>query len=246
MSKAIKSGAQLVGLKRPSTQEYGGPSAYSTPYSSVNQGVVNIDPSVRLLQDQALQRTMGLYGNVGSATDEYVNQANQLRSRFLGNQNAFTQARVNPLQQELTTRQGALERSIGLRGLSGSSFGEQALTGFGIDKQRALGDERAKAEMESIAALQGIDKGILSAILDSVQQQSMLNNENYEVAGMRLEQELAALGLGQNQINQFMDSFYRNQENKLQAYGLQTQRLATTSNIMKDAFGGTDGAGWMK
>jgi len=135
----------------------------------------------------------------------------------MGNQNAFMQARLNPIYSEFAGRQGQLERSHGLRGITGSSFGNMDLTNLGIDKTRALGDAGALAEMESIAALSGIDSNILSAVLQKVQQQAALNNENYQVSGMRLQQELSSLGMGQAQIGQMMDSYYKAQTASLQA-----------------------------
>lgn len=101
-------------------------------------------------QNQTQQNIAGLNvsrGTLGDISQGLTNQQAALDS----NQNAFTQARVNPLEQALASRQGSLERDLNRRGVTGS-FANQAINNLNIDGQRAIGDERARAAQESIAA----------------------------------------------------------------------------------------------
>jgi hypothetical protein len=167
-------------------------STTNTGYSSAGMGNVTIDPSIRAIQEQNLSRSTNLYNALGE-------QAKNL----LGNQSGYIQARVNPLEQELTNRQGQLNKNIGIRGLSGSSFGDQALTNFGIDKQRSLGDARSMATSESLAALG-----------QTYAQQAQQLGFDAQTARDRFNNELQALGLGQGQI-QLMTQAYENEQNRL-------------------------------
>ena len=204
MSKQINSYiSPSYGTKR---NPYAG-QGISTPYSSVKSGIANIDPSIRSIQEQALSRNTNLYNELGESGKNILGNLQGLRGRYEGNAAAYTQARVNPLEKELTTRQGELQRNIGLRGLSGSSFGEGALTNFSTDKQKSLGDARAQAEMENLQALTGIDAQMANTLFSQVGQQAALNGFSVDVAKERLMQELSALGLGQQQVNALAQGF---------------------------------------
>jgi len=168
------------------------PTNISTGYSSVNNGNVSLDPSIRRFQDES-------YGRLGEGITRYLGDIDSLRGRFTGNESAFRQARVNPLLQQTALRRGDLQRSIGLRGLGGSSFGDQAMTNFDLDSQRSIGDATALAERENIDALGAIDKDRLSGV-------GMYSDAGMNLAKDRLAQELAALGIGQQQAQQILQS----------------------------------------
>src|SRR5512139_1103742 len=89
---------------------------FATPYSSLTNGRLSMDPSIRQLQDTGLNTFLG--------------RNEETRNRFLGNESAFTRARVNPLREQAAARRGELQRSLGLRGVAGSSFGDQAINNF--------------------------------------------------------------------------------------------------------------------
>ena len=164
-------------------------STTSTGYSSAGRGNVSIDPSIRAIQEQNLARSSNLYNALGE-------QARGL----LGNQSGYIQARVNPLEQELTGRQGQLERNLSTRGLSGSSFGDQSMTNFAIDKQRSLGDARSLATSES-----------LNALGQAYAQQAGMLGFDAQTARDRFSNEMQALGLGQGQIDLMTKSFEEEQ-----------------------------------
>ncbi len=167
---------------------------FSTPYSNLTNGRLSMDPSIRQLQDEGL--------------GTYLSRSDETRNRFLGNDAAYTRARLNPLREQLATRRGELGRSIGLRGLAGSSFGEQALTNFDIDSSRAIGDAGAIAERENLQAITGLDSARLQAMMGLSQD--------------RFNQELAGLGLSAQQIQMMQQAF----ESSKQRRHLQAQNLA--------------------
>ena len=195
-----------------------GPSTYDTGYSTSRLGKVSIDPSIRAIQEQMLARNNNLYNQLGQSAES-----------LLGNQNAYIQARVNPLEQQLTEREGELGRSIGLRGLSGSSFGEQAMTNFNIDKNRALGDARSTALNDSLGQLAQIRAQQFASLgLDS------------KTAQDRMANELQALGLGKSQIDQAMQAYISYQQNSTQS------RSGIASSVVggvKSGSGSTPSAG---
>lgn len=118
------------------------PTGIRTPFSSVNQGFANIDPAIRSAFTGNIANQQGLFNQAG------------------GNQGAYIQARVNPMLQQVAQRRGELERSMGLRGVRGSSFGDQSLTNFDIDTQRALGDARALATNDAIGMQSGLSQAM--------------------------------------------------------------------------------------
>ena len=143
-------------------------SPFSTGYSSANQGNVTIDPSIRKIQDQGLARNSALYGELDQGGQEIMGNLRNTRSRFEGNQSAYMQSRINPFEQEYNKREGGLRESLGLRGVSGSSFGDQSMDSFATEKQRGIGDVRAQAEMENLQALTGIDSQMAETLFQKV------------------------------------------------------------------------------
>lgn len=188
----------------------------STGFSSIRDGNITIDPSIRAIQEQGLSRINNLYNQTSEGGREILGNLRNLRGRFEGNEGAFQQARVNPLAQQVATRRGELTRSIGLRGVAGSSFGQQDITNFDIDTGRALGDARALATQESLGALQGIDAQTAQTLFNQIGQQAQLNGESLQIAKDRLAQELAALGLGQQQIQTMVQAFESQQNRAFQ------------------------------
>lgn len=168
----------------------------NTGFSTLSGTSLRLDPSIRGLEDEALTNTRGLAGDVRTGLNEFTSNQGTLRDRFLGNEAAFTRARVNPLATQLASRRGELQRSVGLRKLGGSSFGEQAITGFDVESERALGNARALAEVENLRALGGIDEATFNAVIRGTASQSQLNEVMSRIAAARSQRELASFGLG--------------------------------------------------
>ena len=167
-----------------------------TPHSNLSGGTLTIDPSVRALQEQGLAGIQGLIPGYQQGTAGVLGNLASTRQGLEGNQGAFMQARLNPLQEQIASRQGELQRGLGLRGLGGSSFGQQSLTNFATDAGRALGDAGALATQESLGALTGVDSQTMNALNQQAQMMSQLYGIPIEVAKQRLEQELQSFGLG--------------------------------------------------
>ena len=142
--------------------------------SNVNAatGETNIDPFGRDLRRNALG---DFTGNLGKT-----------RSSLLGNQNAFNQARVNPLIETLGRGRGELSRGLSRTGVRGT-FRDRALADFDIAGERALGDQRAIAEQESLTAINSIDQ--------------LMFNAQTGVATDAFNEELKGLGFGLDTIN---------------------------------------------
>ena len=173
---------------------------FGTGFSTSNDGNVTIDPSIRAIQDKGLGRIDQLYGETGKYGDELIGNTRTLRERFIGNQSAYSDSQLNPLRQQVSERRGELERNQGLRGISGSSFGEQSVNAYDIESQKALRDASADVEMQQLQALTGIDSQMTQQMFGKISLQAQLNGESLSVAKERLQQELAALGIGADQI----------------------------------------------
>lgn len=182
-----------------------------SPFSSVTDGVAKLDPTIR----NTLLETMGATRNLRNAAvrnedlnffTETIGNTRDMLGRASGNENAFIQARVNPLEAQVARQRGQLEQSLGLRGVSGSSFGDQALRSFGLDAERALGDARAQATQEALGFESGLNQLLEQSGVQRVEQgrrgidfRSGLDQLLAQGGSQLLAQELAALGLsGQN------------------------------------------------
>ncbi len=159
---------------------------------------LTLDPSIRKLQDEGINRARGLMGDLGGAVSGYRDSLLGVRNRLESNASPLTEARVNPIRQQNAQRQGALQRSIGLRGVAGSSFADQSMNNLAFEASRAEGDARALAEADNLSAITGIDKDIVNSIMQKVQMEAQLNGYTTDIANQRLQQELAAFGLGKD------------------------------------------------
>lgn len=216
----------------------------TTGYSTADQGRVTIDPSIRAIQDRGLENINSLYGQAGQYGDELISNARGLRQRFMGNESDFKQSLINPILAQVAQRRGEVQRSIGQRGLAGSSFGEQAITNFDVDTQRQIQDARSQAEMANLQALTGIDQRLSESMFTKIFIQSQLNNESQNIAQARLRQELSALGIGQQQADLMVKAFEGWQNRMLN----NLQDVAHTDNISygsggssSPSLGGTSG-----
>jgi hypothetical protein len=146
----------------------------SSGRSSVNAGTgeVNIDPSSRSLRQGALNTFNTSLGGT--------------RNALLGNKSAFNEARVNPLEETLARGRGELSRGLNRTGVRGT-LRDRAIQDFDIQGERALGDQRAIAEQESLTAINSIDQ--------------LMFNANTGFATDNFNQELTELGFGLDTIN---------------------------------------------
>lgn len=190
-----------------------GSQSWGTGYSNMSYGNVTLDPSIRALQEEGLANIRKLYGDTETYGNELIGNTRGLRERYLGNESAYKQSLINPILAQVAQRRGELQRNIGTRGLSGSSFGDQAMTNFDTDSQRALQDARAQAEFSNLQALTGIDSQLMQQMFGKISTQASLNGMTLEQAKQRLAQELSALGLGTQQ-QQLMIQAFESQQNR--------------------------------
>lgn len=246
MGGSFKKLGEHMGVIRPKTKGYGGPRNVSTKYSSMGDGVVRLDPSIRRLQDEGLNRTNAIYGDVGNATSRYLTNMGSLRDSFTGNQNAYMKARINPVLEKFSSLRGKVQQDMGLRGIGGSSFGYGTMRDIESQASREEADARALAERESFDALSSINQNEISAAFANAQTLAGLNSENYDVAKSRLAEELSALGLGKEQISQAVGIWDAQSNRDQKAYDQMMtswfKHNETAQNWMK-TIGGAGGGG---
>ena len=212
----------------------------STGYSTANRGNVSIDPSIRGIQDKALARIDDLYGQSGQYGDELIGNTRSLRNRFLGNQSDYSEAQMNPLRQQVATRRGELGRSNSLRGIAGSSFGDQSIDSLDFESQRNLQDASANVEMQQLQALTGIDAQMTQQMFGKISSQAQLNGESTQIAKDRLSQELSALGIGLDQVK-LMTNGFEAWQNRKYKQNAQSSRTNSNSQSYSSGTGGGDG-----
>lgn len=213
-----------------------GSQEWGTPYSKMSYGNVTLDPSIRALQEEGLGQVRQQYGETQAYGDELINNSRGLRERYLGNESAYKQSLINPLLEQVSQRRGELTRNLGMRGLSGSSFGEQSLNNFETESGRALTDARAQAEFSNLEALTGVDAQLAQNMFGKVALEMQLTGMTLEQAKQRLEQEMGALGLGTQQQQLMMQNFEAQQSRGYQ------ERKAIADNI-SSYFGKSGGGG---
>lgn len=187
------------GRKKQSQSGSSKPFFKSTGYSSYNGKKFTLDPSIRRMQDTASQKYASIYGDVGQATDRFLTQNKSLRDRFMGDSGSFMESRLRPVRERFNSLRGEVQQNLGQRGLSGSSFQNNALSDIDKEASMAEGDALAQANQERFMSEAGLNESELNALNQSAAQRAALTGETLEVARMRLAQEMGIFGLGTNQ-----------------------------------------------
>ena len=181
----------------------------STDYSRTSGGHTSFDPSIRGLQDEALTRTddaykgvMGYGSTFRARSDESKNEYDKLYAELTANQNPYIKARTDPMRATAAAGQGALERSLSARGVSGSSFGNSALEDYGFGAQREIGNQSALATNEALGArgntlgsLAGLNQNRLAGETNLTNTMNTLNSNRTSISRDRALLERAGLGL---------------------------------------------------
>lgn len=187
---------------------------YVTGLSTLRGKYFNPGGTFDSLSDEARAATGGFVQNVGD-----------IRSKYLGNEGALMQARVNPVIQARERLRADTQQNLGSRGLGGSSFYGLSMRNIDLDSAREEADARALATDESLRANLGLseaeltarrggveqlaglsDQAIktqlglsdaeLNAVNTQAQQRAQLTGETLEVAKARLLHELELFKLG--------------------------------------------------
>ena len=167
-----------------------------TPYSFLSDGLLTLDPTIRSLQEETLSGFRSFLPKLNSGVNDFLGDIRSTRASLAGNAGALREARLSPLREAIARRRGELTQSTGQRGLAGSSFAEQSLSNFELDAARQIGEASALADADTLSAQTGIDKDILNAIIGKIQIEANLLGLPASVAQQRLQEELAAFGLG--------------------------------------------------
>lgn len=196
---------------------------FNTGYSTLQNGNLRLDPTIRQIQDQALTGYTNLLPAINSRFDTtglrgVSSNLSDIASQLTGNRNAFIQARVNPLRQALALRRGELQQSLNRRGVFGT-FGNQDLTNLDITGNQAIGDAQTQALEDALNAQLGVNQAQASVqgqiIGAGGAQTSATMNALSAINGLgaqRFAQEMAALGLSADTINALLGLQQRAQQ----------------------------------
>lgn len=161
---------------------------FSTPFSSVSGGRLNLDPTIRGIQDETLTGLRNLRG-----TGDIFRGLSQ---EFAGNEGRLRNARLNPLRANIASGRGRLSRELGRTGVRGT-FANQARTNFDLDSGRALGDAEALAEQDALQTQVNLEDL-------AFQRDASIEQLIGDVGQERFQQELQGLGLSSNTINSLL------------------------------------------
>lgn len=167
-----------------------------TGFSTTNGRSVRLDPSIRGIQDSALQNYAGLYGDFGNATDRFLTQSKGLRDSYLGNQGVLMESRLRPIREQYNQLYSNTQQDLGRRGVGGSSFGYNTLRDIRSEQALREGDVRAETTAQMAELENTLNNQELQALTSAAQQRAQVTGETLEVAKARLAQEMGLLGLG--------------------------------------------------
>lgn len=128
--------------------------------------------------------------DLGGQRQRYLGMIRSLR----GNQNAFIQARVRPMEQALQEQLAVQDRSMAQRGVFGSLANNEQTKARFLGEQ-AIGDERAKATDEALSKIFDAEAGLRGVTQDQM-----------SAAETMLKDELARLGISLEALNLSMQS----------------------------------------
>ena len=184
---------------RQSQQQSSRPFFTDTGNSSYSGTKFTLDPSIRRLQDEALGRYAGIYGDVGQNTDRFLTNSKSLRDRFLGNQGDYVNARVNPIRDRFANLRSQVQQDLGRRGISGSSFMTGSLRDLDTEAGIQEGNARALATNEAAQFENQLNAQELDALNQAAANRARLTGESVEIARMRLAQEMGIFSIGTEQ-----------------------------------------------
>lgn len=195
MSGAFSLGGQKDNKKTTKSYEES-PLFSDTGYSSFSGGKFTLDPTIRAMQDKAYQDYASIYGDVGSGTERYLKNIGSIRDKYLGNAGDYMKASVDPILQQGALASGQAQRSLGQRGLGGSSFFGQTMSNIARDTGEAAGRAGALATAQMAEFEKGLSDSELSALNNQAQMRAKLTGESLEVAKQRLAMEMGIFNIG--------------------------------------------------
>lgn len=184
--------------QRVSSRSESRPFFRSTGYSSWDEDSrrFTLDPSIRRIEDDALEKYASLYGDFGNASNRFLNQSSDLRSRVLGNQGSYLKAVLSPIRERFSALRGQTQQNLGLRGLSGSTFMNDTLSDIDSRASREESNAMALANQDLFRMEAGLNQAELDALNQAAAQRAAITGESLEVARARAARELGIFGLG--------------------------------------------------
>jgi hypothetical protein len=168
--------------------------------------LAGIDPRIRGLREQALQRLPGYRSALTDASGLVQSRLGATRDELASNENPFIQARVNPLMARAAEGRGQISRSLTRRGLGGSSLYSSGMGNYDAQVGREIGDQKALATNDALASRIGLDTQIYNSAVSSVQALQGLDQQEQSIAAQNLSEELSALGLQGVDINAILNA----------------------------------------
>lgn len=164
-----------------------------TQYSSVNNGIVNLDPSIRTLQGQGIGSMTNGTNSLSDVTGSVGADLGSLRSRLFTNMDPYTKAMVDPIKQQAAQATGSAELNLARRGLTGSSFRDQTLENVNSDYNRQISDASATAINNSINAGMTANQMMLQAAQLEAQGRQAEADYLRQIAADRANSEIGLL-----------------------------------------------------
>jgi len=145
-------------------------------------GVNGITGDVSMDRSQLRPYAQKMRKDLGGQRARYLSMIRRLK----GNQNAFIQARVRPLEQALGEQLAVQDRAMAQRGVFGSlSNNEQTKARF-LGEQ-AIADERAKATDEALGRIFDAEAGLRGVTQDQAGIAEMMMQDEFGRLGISLE-----------------------------------------------------------
>jgi len=133
-----------------------------------NQSPFNYSSQVGQTMDTALKNYQDLYSQIGNNQTGYVN------------------AQIAPTQQANAIGYGNLLQDQGLRGVRGSSFGNQDISAFSNNANTSVANQTANALQNSYGLLSGVNSGIAGIGNSLANQQLGAQSANTQIKAQNL------------------------------------------------------------
>lgn len=118
-----------------------GGSIFDTIMDNPMGAAFNATPFLLALQQANAQK---------NSINPYLSGINNLAAQSQGNNGAYMKAITDPYNAETGRGMSSLNESLLNRGVAGSSFGDQSVTNYNLDRSLGLGDLTAKAQQGSM------------------------------------------------------------------------------------------------
>lgn len=252
MTSSVKSlGGSAIGAILGDVQQdrikSAAPSVVTTGTSSFDpqSGTIKINPRIRRNTRRFRRNIRSLIPDAGEAFDvsaqgirDLQARSAELRADFEGNESAFREAQLAPLNEAIARREGEIDRELGRTGVRGT-FAQQSRSAFDLDAARER--RRAEAEIEDqrisrLGEFMQIDASFLDAALSNETGRIALVGELESVLGNiateEFNREMQALGLPAT----FMAANVADAQAQNNAAGIQTQNILGLAGDILDLF----------